>query len=49
MIPLLSPHYRNFSERVIEPPTRYFADTGLLCYERYRRRGHAARPWYAAL
>lgn len=28
----LSPHYRNFSKRLIKAPKIYFHDTGLLCY-----------------
>lgn len=29
---LLSPHYTNFSKRIIKSPKLYFLDTGLLCY-----------------
>ena len=31
MVPLLPPHHRNFSKRVIKSPKLYFTDTGLLC------------------
>ncbi|NIM15501.1 MAG: DUF4143 domain-containing protein [Candidatus Aminicenantes bacterium] len=29
---LLSPHYRNFSKRIVKTPKLYFVDTGLLCF-----------------
>jgi uncharacterized protein len=32
IIHLLSPHYTNFSKRIIKSPKLYFLDTGLLCY-----------------
>ena len=32
IIHLLSPHYANFSKRLIKSPKLYFLDTGLLCY-----------------
>ena len=32
IIHLLSPHYTNFSKRLIKSPKLYFLDTGLLCY-----------------
>lgn len=32
IIHLLSPHFTNFSKRVIKSPKLYFLDTGLLCY-----------------
>lgn len=32
IIHLLSPHFTNFSKRIIKTPKLYFLDTGLLCY-----------------
>lgn len=32
IIHLVSPHYKNFSKRIIKSPKLYFIDTGLLCY-----------------
>jgi len=32
IIHLLTPHYANFSKRIIKSPKIYFLDTGLLCY-----------------
>lgn len=32
IIHLLSPHYKNFSKRIIKSPKLYFHDTGLLCF-----------------
>lgn len=32
IIHLLSPHFANFSKRIVKTPKLYFLDTGLLCY-----------------
>lgn len=32
IIHLLSPHFTNFSKRIVKSPKLYFLDTGLLCY-----------------
>jgi uncharacterized protein len=32
LVVLLSPHYANFSKRLIKSPKLYFLDSGLLCY-----------------
>lgn len=32
VVQLLSPHFENFSKRLVKSPKVYFLDTGLLCY-----------------